>query len=242
MTTSYNKGHKMEHDDITDTWYYLDNDWNIPSGTSEINGCKVYYDAPTESWRYAASDKIIDRPCKRCQEHSTPEGYDYCLGNLGPNVASACCGHGVELGFILFKDGRVFEEVAKRTIYHDPLKPFLNLCDDYNLNLDQLYEICEESITETIDANDHNHRFSIIKEYDIDGNYEYAYHDNITGESYSYAEEGADERFVKDLNTIYLDLYREKEHALLELEGQIDLINELQEKIKLLELADEGLE
>lgn len=35
-----------------------------------------------------------DRPCIRCGNPPTPEGYDACLGHL-EGVKSACCGHGV---------------------------------------------------------------------------------------------------------------------------------------------------
>ena len=40
------------------------------------------------------------RPCRRCGEMPTPEGYDACLGYI-PGATSACCGHGVSQGFIL---------------------------------------------------------------------------------------------------------------------------------------------
>lgn len=34
----------------------------------------------------------------------TKEGYDACLGRL-PGVVAACCGHGVDDGYILFENG-----------------------------------------------------------------------------------------------------------------------------------------
>ena len=37
----------------------------------------------------------VERPCHRCGQMPTPEGYDACIGHI-PNVSSACCGHGVE--------------------------------------------------------------------------------------------------------------------------------------------------
>ena len=40
------------------------------------------------------------RPCKRCGEMPTPEGYDACLGYI-LGATSACCGHGTSKGFIL---------------------------------------------------------------------------------------------------------------------------------------------
>ncbi len=44
------------------------------------------------------------RVCPRCQESSTKDKYDKCLGEL-PGVDAACCGHGVEEGYIRFMNG-----------------------------------------------------------------------------------------------------------------------------------------
>ncbi|MHB8896921.1 MAG: hypothetical protein ACYC99_17340 [Candidatus Geothermincolia bacterium] len=46
----------------------------------------------------------VRRPCKRCGRPPTPEGHDACLGHL-PGVRSACCGHGVTPGLIIYNDG-----------------------------------------------------------------------------------------------------------------------------------------
>lgn len=53
----------------------------------------VYVD---DEWRWADTLNICkdDRPCIRCGEMPTPEGYDACLGYV-EGVTSACCGHGV---------------------------------------------------------------------------------------------------------------------------------------------------
>lgn len=45
-------------------------------------------------------------------------------------------------------------------------------------------------------------RFTIIQEYDIDGNCEDAYYDSKTCKSYSFCDETADTRFLKDINKI----------------------------------------
>jgi len=53
-------------------------------------------------WIYS-DEKIpisIERPCKKCGEMPTPEGYDTCLGYI-PGITSACCGHGIVKGFYL---------------------------------------------------------------------------------------------------------------------------------------------
>lgn len=47
------------------------------------------------------------RPCTACGQHSTPEGYDACLGHLD-GVAYACCGHGLDDSwvYVSFEDDR----------------------------------------------------------------------------------------------------------------------------------------
>lgn len=47
-----------------------------------------------------------ERACAQCGKHPTAEGHDACLGEL-PGVSFACCGHGVGLGYIVFKDSTV---------------------------------------------------------------------------------------------------------------------------------------
>ena len=60
-------------------------------------GHKIEYQ---KEWVYAdTGDSVnIERPCVRCGEMPTKEGYDACLGFI-PEVTSACCGHGVEEGY-----------------------------------------------------------------------------------------------------------------------------------------------
>jgi len=43
------------------------------------------------------------RPCVKCNELPV-DGCDPCLGKL-PGVESACCGHGVKKGYVIFKNG-----------------------------------------------------------------------------------------------------------------------------------------
>ena len=45
----------------------------------------------------------FDHPCRLCGMVRLPEGEDPCLGHL-PGVAYACCGHGLERGYILFEN------------------------------------------------------------------------------------------------------------------------------------------
>ena len=55
-------------------------------------------------WIYADNFKPIndDRPCKKCGMSPTKEGHDHCLGKL-KGVKHACCGHGVEKGYIIYE-------------------------------------------------------------------------------------------------------------------------------------------
>jgi hypothetical protein len=45
------------------------------------------------------------RPCPKCDRLPTPAGHDPCVASL-PGVIAACCGHGVEDGYIMFADNR----------------------------------------------------------------------------------------------------------------------------------------
>ena len=54
-------------------------------------------------WIYSDNGQSVkvERPCIRCGKMPTEEGYDACLGYI-KGARSACCGHGVEKGFILY--------------------------------------------------------------------------------------------------------------------------------------------
>lgn len=69
---------------------------------SYSRGWEIYFDGI--NWRYTDNNDILDpnRPCKRCGLKPTKEGYDACLGKI-EGATSACCGHGVEKPYILFK-------------------------------------------------------------------------------------------------------------------------------------------
>jgi len=61
-------------------------------------------------WRYPDTLEISYknyRPCSKCGRLPTPEGYDGCLGYI-PGVREACCGHGVESGYISFINRKSF--------------------------------------------------------------------------------------------------------------------------------------
>ena len=68
--------------------------------TAHSRGWEIYYDGSV--WRYCDNDQIDNgtRPCKRCGRAPTKQGYDACLGYI-KGAKSACCGHGVEKGYII---------------------------------------------------------------------------------------------------------------------------------------------
>lgn len=72
---------------------------------SYARGWKVYFNTADETWRYADTDEIFDdsRPCKKCGCMPTKEGYDACLGHI-KGAKHACCGHGVQEGYIIYND------------------------------------------------------------------------------------------------------------------------------------------
>lgn len=53
---------------------------------------------------YVDTGEPIDnkRPCPQCGKPPTPEGYDACLGHIA-GATSACCGHGVTRGYIVWE-------------------------------------------------------------------------------------------------------------------------------------------
>lgn len=58
-----------------------------------------------QPWTYDDTGTPIpeDRECPNCHQHGA-DGCDPCLGRL-PGVFAACCGHGVEEGYISFENG-----------------------------------------------------------------------------------------------------------------------------------------
>ena len=73
--------------------------------TAHFRGHDIYWDG--NEWRYVDNNETTkgnERPCKRCGRMPTAEGYDACLGCIHGNVTSACCGHGVEEGYMVKDD------------------------------------------------------------------------------------------------------------------------------------------
>lgn len=68
---------------------------------SYSRGHEIYF--KNNKWYYSDNNEEYkdDRPCKKCNCYPTKEGYDSCLGYI-PNVIYACCGHGVNKGYIKY--------------------------------------------------------------------------------------------------------------------------------------------
>ena len=68
---------------------------------SHRRGHKIEFDLVKYSWVYSDNKEPInnERPCTRCSKMPTKEGYDACLGFV-KGIKFACCGHGVEKGYI----------------------------------------------------------------------------------------------------------------------------------------------
>ncbi|MGD9157674.1 MAG: hypothetical protein PVG39_04655 [Desulfobacteraceae bacterium] len=72
-------------------------------------GHKVKWDREARCFHYKDGSKVDKydlRPCPKCGMKRTKEGHDPCLGTL-PGVIGACCGHGIEEGYIAFENRMV---------------------------------------------------------------------------------------------------------------------------------------
>lgn len=98
------------------------------AATSHARGHEIVYDG--NDWRYRDTGEIVGdavRPCVTCRIAATPDGVDPCLGRIAGAIG-ACCGHGVEAGYVISKDGerRELPRVASVTanlsspLQHDP--------------------------------------------------------------------------------------------------------------------------
>lgn len=84
---------------------------------NNILGHDIFFDPKADVWKYCDNEAPIlteDRSCIRCGCMPTKDGHDYCLRNLG-SVTNACCGHGVQEGYIQFEDGTLIQGYFKVT-------------------------------------------------------------------------------------------------------------------------------
>jgi len=73
--------------------------------TPQLDGYAII---PMEEYRFITKTSGPEKhkwPCPRCGKKPTKDGHDPCIANL-PGVVAACCGHGVETGYVMFEDGR----------------------------------------------------------------------------------------------------------------------------------------
>lgn len=70
--------------------------------TSHDRGWPTFWDG--EQWLYEDNEQSVrdDRPCANCGKEPTPEGHDSCLGFI-EGAESACCGHGIQEKYIVYK-------------------------------------------------------------------------------------------------------------------------------------------
>ena len=79
-----------------------------------IRGHKAFYDEKSGKWKfYEQSKNTENEVCPRCCQPHIQTDCDYCMKPLRDcnYITSACCGHGVQNGYIVLQDGRIFEEV-----------------------------------------------------------------------------------------------------------------------------------
>lgn len=78
----------------------MESGWVIKSYS---RGHEIYY--KDGSWYYSDTNEMYkdNRPCKRCGNYPTEEGYDSCIGKI-EGAISACCGHGVEEKVLIIKN------------------------------------------------------------------------------------------------------------------------------------------
>ena len=105
MITTECRGHKIQT--VGSKGYYIDN-YEIA-----FIGLGVFVNIDGEFIRTNHEEMLWnERPCRRCKKYPTTEGHDYCIRNL-PDVDFACCGHGVNIPYVKFKNGLIIRGWAQ---------------------------------------------------------------------------------------------------------------------------------
>lgn len=73
-------------------------------------------------------------------------------------------------------------------------------------------------------------RYELVKDYDCDGNWEYAYQNNDTGRRYNFADENCDYDFLNDVNSTYEKLKKENGQLKSEIKDLNDVLARYEEK------------
>ena len=96
---------------------------------SSVRGHVVEYDTGIGWWRFRDTGTVLPnpadldmRPCVLCHRRRTFGGHDACLGHL-PGVTAACCGHGVEDGYVMH-DGTTTKlwKLRRAAVKHHPAR------------------------------------------------------------------------------------------------------------------------
>lgn len=79
-----------------------------------IRGHKAYFDENKNEWLFCDEELNNENVevCPHCNHTHMSDDCDWCLRELKKCdfIISACCGHNVEKGYIMLKDGRIFRE------------------------------------------------------------------------------------------------------------------------------------
>lgn len=75
--------------------------------SAQLNGHRINWDVKKMRWIFSDGKPIKNiKPCPKCGMLPTKEGHDDCIKNL-PGIIYACCGHGIEEGYLYFENGIV---------------------------------------------------------------------------------------------------------------------------------------
>lgn len=89
-----------------------------------VLGHAAEWDGDEKLWRFCDTGEpvrttLAKRLCPKCQKPPTVDGHDPCIANL-PGVTAACCGHGVEIGYLYFENGIRIAMSPDRVEQFDP--------------------------------------------------------------------------------------------------------------------------
>jgi len=87
--------------------------------TSRFRGHKI--ENTENGWVFCKSRKPVEEnvACGNCGAHSTPDGYDSCIGEL-PGLMNACCGHGqTGEAYVQFWNGSIVAGASAKVIMEE---------------------------------------------------------------------------------------------------------------------------
>ena len=103
---------------------------DLTENRSRLNGVEVVFESGR--WVWADTHEAVGegiRPCPHCGKLPGPNGEDGCLGHL-PGVMHACCGHGIEDGYLIFENGLEIDfRLLKIPIHTTPSREWKSIRD-----------------------------------------------------------------------------------------------------------------